>query len=110
VKAPETVDEIPRAEDTLSPDALKSGSTAHEPQSLSGTKSSPNPAKALSPQKASPSKATPSLNLFQNPQSFEPAESPKTTPLSTWSHGLSSAGEAPLGGDSAQPQPESLPR
>jgi hypothetical protein len=53
---------------------------------------------------------TPSPNPFETPQSSEPAESPKTTPPSTRSHGLGSAGEAPIGGDFAQPQLENLPR
>jgi hypothetical protein len=110
VQAPEAGDEIPRVEDTPSPDAPKFESKTDEPQILSVTKSSPNPTKAPSPQKASPSKVTPSLNPFGNPQSSFPAESPKNTPQSPRSHGLSSAGEAPLGGDFAQSQSESLPR
>jgi hypothetical protein len=104
MQAPEVGDEIPRAEDTSSPDAPKFESRVDEPQILSGTKSSPNASKALSPEMASPSKATPSLNPFENPQSSFPAESPKNTPPNPQSHGLGSASEAPLGGDFAQPK------
>jgi hypothetical protein len=82
VKAPETIDKIPRAEDTPSPDDQKSESTTDEPQSVSGTKSSPNLAKALSPENPSPGQAIPSLNPIENPQSPESTESPKTTPPS----------------------------
>jgi hypothetical protein len=110
VKAHETTNDIPRVEDTLCPDAQKSESTSDEPQSLSGTKTLPNLAKAPSLKKASPCKAIPSLNPTVNPQSSELAESPKTTPPSPHSHGLSSAGEVPIGGKFAQPQPKSLPR
>jgi hypothetical protein len=87
VKAPKTNDDIPRAEDTPSPDTLKSESRAIKPQSLSGTKSSPNLAKAPSPQKASPSKVIPSSNPIENPQSSKLAESPQdhsTKPLISW--------------------------
>jgi hypothetical protein len=100
VKAPETSDKIPRAED----------STTHEPQSPSGTKSSPNLLKALTPQKASPGTTIPSPSPIENPHSSELAHSPNTTPPSPRCHGLGSVGEAPIGGDSAQPQLESIPR
>jgi hypothetical protein len=109
MKASETRDEIPRAEDTPNPDALKFESIADEPQSASGTKSSPNLAKDLSLEKTSPSQAIPSPNPIENPQSPELAESPKTTPPSPRSHGLGDAGEAPIGGDFAQLEPKSLP-
>jgi hypothetical protein len=66
-KAPETRDEIPRAEDALSLDNPKSESTTDEPQCASGTKSSPNLAKAPSPEKASPSQVIPSLDPIENP-------------------------------------------
>jgi hypothetical protein len=47
---------------------------------------------------------------MENPQSPESAESPKITPTNNLSHGIGSVGEDPIGGDSTQPQPESLPR
>jgi hypothetical protein len=50
----------------------------------------------------------PSSNPIENLQSSEPAESPKTTPPSPRCHGHGSAGEAPIHGDSTQPQPKSL--
>jgi hypothetical protein len=53
---------------------------------------------------------TPSPNPFETPPSPKLAESPITAPPSPRSHGLGFAGEAPLGGGSAQPQLESLPR
>jgi hypothetical protein len=47
---------------------------------------------------------------MHKPRSSKSAESPKTTPLNNPCHGIGSAGEDPIGSDSAQPQPESLPR
>jgi hypothetical protein len=109
-KAPEASDEIPKGEDNLSHDAPKYESTAGEPQSLSGTKSSPHLSKAPSPQNACPSTGFPGPRPMENPQSPEWAESPKTTPPNNSSHGIGSASEDPIGGISTQPQPKSLPR
>jgi hypothetical protein len=64
---------------------------------VSGTKSSPNLAKPLSPEKASPSQAIPGPNPIENPQSPESVESPKTTPPSSRSYGLGATGESPIG-------------
>jgi hypothetical protein len=83
VKALETSDEIPKGEDNPSPDVPKYESTADEPQSPSGTKSSPNLSKSLCPQNASPSIVSLGLSPMENHQSSEPAESPKTTPQTT---------------------------
>jgi hypothetical protein len=47
---------------------------------------------------------------MQKPRSSESAESPKTTPPNNPGHGIDTAAEDPIGGDSAQPQPERLPR
>jgi hypothetical protein len=47
---------------------------------------------------------------MENPQSSEPAVSPKTTPPNNSWHGIDSAGEDPIGGNSAQPQPKSHPQ
>jgi hypothetical protein len=95
MKDPESIDEMPKGED--------------DPSS-SGTKSSPHLSKDLSPQNASPRTAIPGLCDTQKLQSSKSAESPKTTPLNNPCHGIGSAGEDPIGSDSAQPQPESLPR
>jgi hypothetical protein len=46
----------------------------------------------------------------KKPRSFESAESPKATPLKNPCHEIGSADEDPIGGDCAEPQPESLPR
>jgi hypothetical protein len=46
---------------------------------------------------------------MENPQSPESAESANPSPPNNLSHGISSTSEDPIGGDSAQPQPESLP-
>jgi hypothetical protein len=92
---PESIDEIPKGEDN---------------PSSSGTKSSPHLSKDLSPQNASPGTAIPSLCDTQKTQSSISAESPKTTPPNNPCHGIGSAGEDPIGGDSVQPQPENLPR
>jgi hypothetical protein len=110
VKAPETTDEIPRAKDTLSQDAPKYESTKHEPQSPSGTKSSPNTLEAPPRHKATPGIAFPCSSPNNELDSSEPAESANTTPPSPWCHGLGPAGEALVGGDSARPQPKSIPR
>jgi hypothetical protein len=45
----------------------------------------------------------------QKPQSSESTEFPKTTPLNNPYNGIGSTGKDPIGGDCAQPQPESLP-
>jgi hypothetical protein len=92
---PESIDEIPKGEDN---------------PSLSRTKSSPHLSKDLIPQNASPGTAILGPCDTQKPQSSESAESPKTTPLNNTYHGIGSAGEYPIGGDSAQPQAESLPQ
>jgi hypothetical protein len=47
---------------------------------------------------------------MENPQSSELAKSPMTTPINNTSNGIGSAGEDPIGGDSAQLEPKSLPR
>jgi hypothetical protein len=44
------------------------------------------------------------------PRSSKLAESPKTTLLNNPCHGIGSGSEDPIGGNSAQPQPKSLPR
>jgi hypothetical protein len=95
VKDPESIDEIPKGDDN---------------PSLSGTKTSPHLSQHPSPQNASPGTAIPGLCDTQKPRSSELAESPKTTPLNNPCHGIISAGEDPIGGDSAHSQPESLPR
>jgi hypothetical protein len=46
----------------------------------------------------------------QKPWSSESAKSPKTTPPNNHCHRIGSTGEDPIGGNSAQPQPKSLPR
>jgi hypothetical protein len=99
VKAIETSDEISRVEDTLSSRAPKSES--NEPQSPSGTKSSPNLVKTLSPLKYSRRNAIPIP---------DPTENPQRTEMGPWSHGLGSTGKAPISDESAQPEPKSLPR
>jgi hypothetical protein len=109
-RTPQTRGEIPRAEETLSPGASKTTSQAPEPLSPSEIKGSPSPVKAPSPQKASPAKTAPSPSTVGAPLSPKPLESPKTTPLSPQSHGLDSAGEVPLNGNSAQPQLEGSPQ
>jgi hypothetical protein len=90
-----SIDEIPKGEDN---------------PSSSGTKSSPHLSKDPSPQNASPGIGIPILCDTQNPWSSESAESPRTTQLNNPCHGISSAGEDPIGGDTTQPQPKSLPR
>jgi hypothetical protein len=95
MKAPESSDEIPKGEDKPIP---------------SGTKSSSHLPKAPSPQNSSPRTTILGLCPMENPQSSELAESPKTTPPNNPCHGISSTGEYPIGGNSAQPQPKSLPR
>jgi hypothetical protein len=109
-KAPETSDGVPEAEDNPIPNTPKYESTADKPQSPSGNKSSPNLSKDPRSQNASLGTASSGLSPMENPHSSEPAESPKTTPPNNPCNGISSAGEAPIGGDSAQPQPKSLPR
>jgi hypothetical protein len=109
VKALETSDEIPKGEDNPSPDVPKYESTADEPQSPSGTKSSPNLSKSLCPQNASPSIVSLGLSPMENHQSSEPAESPKTTPPNNQCHQIRYVGEAPIGGNSTYPQLKSLP-
>jgi hypothetical protein len=47
---------------------------------------------------------------MENPQNSEIVESPKTTPSNNPSYGIGSTGEDPIGVDSAQPEPKSLPR
>jgi hypothetical protein len=47
---------------------------------------------------------------MENLGNFESAESLKTTALNNPSDGIGSAGEYPISGDSAQPEPESLPQ
>jgi hypothetical protein len=46
---------------------------------------------------------------MENPQNSEMAESPKTTPPNNPSNGIDSTGKDPIGGDSTQPELESLP-
>jgi hypothetical protein len=110
VKALEISDEIPQGEDNPGPDVPTYESTADEPQSPSGTKSLPHLSKAPSPQNASPSSAIPGPSLMENLQGSELAESPRTTRPNNPCHGIGSTGEDPIGGDSAQPQPKSLPQ
>jgi hypothetical protein len=86
VKVPESSDEIPKGEDN---------------PSLSGTTSSPHLSKAPSPHNASLGTAIPSPCPMENPRSSESAESPKTTPPNNPFHGIGSAGEYTIGGDSA---------
>jgi hypothetical protein len=95
MKDPKSINEIPKGEDN---------------PSLSGTKSSSHLSKDSSPQNASLMTTIPGPCDMQKPRSSESAESPKTTPLNNPCHGIGSAGEDPIGGDSAQPQPESLSR
>jgi hypothetical protein len=66
--------------------------------------------KAPSPPKTSPTKANPNPSATGAPPSPRPAESPKTTPLSPQSHGLSSTNGVSLSGNSAQPQAEGSPQ
>jgi hypothetical protein len=47
---------------------------------------------------------------MENPRNSEMAESPKTTPPNNPSDGIGSASNDPIGGDSAQPEPNGLPR
>jgi hypothetical protein len=47
---------------------------------------------------------------LENLQNLETSESPRTTPPHNPSNGTSSTGEDPIGSDSTQPEPESLPR
>jgi hypothetical protein len=95
MKDPESIDEIPNVDDN---------------SSSSGNKSSPHLSKDLSPQSASPEQAILGLCDTQKPRSSKLAESPKTTPLNNPCHGIGSADKDPIGGNSTQPQPESLPR
>jgi hypothetical protein len=46
---------------------------------------------------------------MENPRNSESAESLKTTAPKNTSDGISSAGEDPIGSDSTQPEPKSLP-
>jgi hypothetical protein len=78
---------------------------------LSGTKSSDHVSKAPTSQNASPGTTIPDSCLMENPRAgSETAESPKITPPNNPSDGIGSAGKDPIGGDSAQLEPESLPR
>jgi hypothetical protein len=93
-KDPESVNEIPKGEDN---------------PSSSGTKSSHHLSKDLNPKNASPETTIVGPCDTQKLWSSESAESPKTTPPNNPCHRIGSANEDPIGGDSAQPQPESLP-
>jgi hypothetical protein len=95
VKGPEPSDDIPNGEDN---------------PSSSGTKSSPHVSKALTSHNASPRTTILGPCPMENPWNFETAESPKTTPPNNPSDGIGSTGEDPIGGDSTQPEPRSLPR
>jgi hypothetical protein len=95
MKGPEPSDDIPNGEDN---------------PSSSGTKSSPHVSKALTSHNASPRTTILGLCPMENPWNFETAESPKTTPPNNPSDGIGSTGEDPIGGDSTQPEPRSLPR
>jgi hypothetical protein len=86
VKDPESINEIPKGEDN---------------PSLSGTKTSPHLSKDLSLQNASPGIEILGTCDTQKPRNSKLAESPKTTPPNNPCHGISSAGEDPIGGDSA---------
>jgi hypothetical protein len=68
--------------------------------------------KAPSPNNASPETANLGPCDMENPPSSESAEheSTKTTPPNNPSDGIGTAGEDSTGGDSAQPQTQSLPR
>jgi hypothetical protein len=65
--------------------------------------------KAPSSQNALPEMAIQGLCPMENPRNSESVESPKTSAPNNPSDGISSAGEDPIGGDSTQPEPESLP-
>jgi hypothetical protein len=65
-KALETSDGVPKDEDNLSPYVPKNESTADEPQSLSGPKSSPNLSKDPSPQNASLGTVSPGPSPMEN--------------------------------------------
>jgi hypothetical protein len=96
VKGPELGDEIPNGQDN---------------PSSSGTKSSHNVSKALTSQNASPRTMILGSCPMENPRAgSKTTESPKTTPPNNPSDGIGSAGEDPIGGNSAQPEPKSLPR
>jgi hypothetical protein len=105
-------DEIPGAEKPSTPNAAKAAPKDFEPSCPSGTQSSHDTEANLTPpiaQKTSSAKTMPSLSAVDAPHSPRWAESPKMTPPIPRSHGLDSTSGAPLGGDSGEPQPESLP-
>jgi hypothetical protein len=96
----------PKAGRPPTPDVAKIALETLEPPSPSEAWGSPSPATT----QASSPKDTPNSSSIGAPLSFEPAESPKTTPPSPWSYILSFAGGVPLGGDSIRPQPKDIPQ
>jgi hypothetical protein len=77
-----------------------------EPLSSSGARNSPSP----TPAPDFSVEVTPNPNPVVTSPSPKPTESPKTTPPSPWSHGVSSTGRASFGDDPARPQLEDLPQ
>jgi hypothetical protein len=65
--------------------------------------------KAPTSQNASPRTTIPGLCPIENLRNSEMAESPKTTPPNNPFDGIGYASKDPIGGDSTEPEHESLP-
>jgi hypothetical protein len=98
--------ESPKADNPLTPNTEKSMLGSSKPPSLGGAQTPPSTGGAPS----SFDQASPSSSPVGASSSSKPTESPKTSPPSPQSHGLRSAGEYPLGGNSFIPHLEKQPR